>query len=211
MSLPSVTVLANLSLNDVACTNPAGDSNWQALDSGDLITWRHSQQADEDAYSGVKYPVVRPSAGSLEAPKTFLVDTSEDKYLQVPLAGTSAGGQNGGNTRYVFGAYVSGATAGIPYLEAWNTNAHALSDDPFLGGDTPANSLLRAIATTNGAPGSAAWSGTPLSGTSSRVALDTAALTGSKYLYWNAKMVVPSTFEAQQNLNCVLALRILYS
>jgi len=211
MPLPSVTILANKSTNDLACSNPAGDTNWMPFAAGDLITWRHSQQANNDAYSGTKYPVVKPSAGSLEAPRTFLVDVSENKYIQVPLAGTSAGVQNGGNTRYVFSAYVGGATAGIPYLECWNTNQHSLANTAFLGGGTPANSLIRCIATTNGAPGSATWSGTPMSGTDSRIALDSAALTEAKYLYWNAKMVVPSTFTPEQNLNCVMALRILYS
>ncbi len=211
MPLPSVTILANKSTNDVACTNPAGDANFMVVDSGDMLTWRDAQQLHNDAYSGVRYPVIRPSAGSLEAPKTFVVDSSEDKYIQVPLAGTTGGVQNGGNTRYVLAAYVSGATAGIPYLECWNTNQHALANNAFLGGGTPASSTIRAIATTNGAPGSTTWAGTPMSGTDSRIALDTAALTGAKYLYWNVKMVIPSTFEAQQLLTAVMALRILYS
>jgi len=211
MPLPSVTILANISTNDVACSNPAGDTNFMVVDTGDLLAWRDAQQLDGDAYSGVKYPVIRPSAGSLEAPKTFIVDDSADEYVQVPLAGTTAGVQDGGNTRYVFAAYVSGATAGIPYLECWNTNQHALADNAFLGDGTPANSTIRAIATTNAAPGSATWSGTPMSGTDSRIALDAAALSGAQYLYWNAKMNISSTFEAQQLLTAVMALRILYS
>lgn len=215
---PNVTFLWNNSSNDGANTGGASggaggsSSNWVVMDTvNDALFFLDSQQLDGDSMSGATYPVIIPAAGSIEAPKTFVKDNSASVFDQVPLAGTSAGGQSGGNTRYVFCVYFDGATAGIPYLEAWNSNAHAAANDDFLGGGTPANSTLMAIATTNGAPGSATWAGTPLSGTDSRIALDTGALGGAKALYFNCHQDIPSTFTPQSDTSIVLACRYLYS
>lgn len=213
MAKPNVTWAYNSGTSDTAWTDaPNAGGNWVLLDlNNDKIMFLDSQQTDGDSRTGNIFPVIIPQTGTIEAPKTFVDDYSLGTLEQVPLAGTTAGGQSGGNTRYVFGIFFSGATAGIPYLEAWNDANHAAADDAFLGGGTPANSTLRAIATTNGAPGSATWSGVPLSGTSSRVELDTAALPGAKTLYFNIKQVIPSTFTPQQNSSIVLTLRYLYS
>lgn len=218
MAKPNVTWLFNNTSNDGANTGNAsggaGDasSNWVVMDlSNDKLMFLDSQQTDGDSNSGTKYPVIIPAADSIEAPKTFVDDYSAGVFDQVPLAGTTAGGQSGGDKRYVFAIYFDGATAGIPYLEAWNDNTHAASDNAFLGGGTPANSTLRAITTTNALPGSGTWAGTPLAGTSSRISLDTAALTGAKNLYFNIHQDIPSTFTPQTNSSIVLTLRYLYS
>lgn len=218
MALPNTYWLFNNTVNDGVnsgnATGGAGDasSNWVVLDLvNDKILFLDDQQADSDPNSGTKYPVIIPAAGSLEAPKTFIDDNSESVFDQVPLAGTTNGGQSGGDNQYVFAIYFDGATASIPYLEAWDDNSHATADDDFLGGGTPADSTLLAIATTNAVPGSATWAGTPLSGTDSRVALDTGALGGAKNLYFNIKQVIASTFTPQANSDIVLTLRFLYS
>lgn len=218
MAKPNVTWLFNNTANDGANTGNAsggaGDasSNWVVIDLvNDTLLFLDSQQTDGDSRSGTKYPVIIPDSSSIEAPKTFIDDYSAGIFDQVPLAGTSAGGQSGGNTRYVFAVYFDGATAGIPYLEAWNDNTHAAADDDFLGDGTPADSTLRAIATTNAVPGSTTWAGTPLAGTSSRIALDTDALSGAKNLYFNIHQDIPSTFTPQTNSSIVLTLRYLYS
>ena len=139
-------------------------------------------------------------------------DNSASIFDQVPLAGTTAGAQSGGDTRYVFAIYFDGATAGIPYLEAWNDNTHAASDHDFLGSGTPANSSIKAITTTNAVPGSATWAGTGLAGTSSRISLDTAALTGAKNLYFNIKQLVTNgTHSPGSSTDLVLTLIYLYS
>lgn len=179
--------------------------------TNDAILFLDDQQTDGDSRTGTKYPVIIPGSGSLEAPKTFVDDYSAGIFDQAPLAGTTNGGQSGGDTRYVFAIYFDGATAGIPMLEAWDTSAHATATDAFLGGGTPANSTLLAITTTNAAPGSATWSGTPLAGTSSRISLDTAALSAAKNLYFNIKQVIPYTFTPETNSAIVLTLRFLYS
>ena len=195
----------------------ASSSFWVGLDlANDKIMFLDTQQADGDSRTGAKYPTIIPAAGSLEAQKTFIDDLSATVFDQVPLAGTTNGGQSGGNKRYVFAIYFDGATAGIPYLEAWDTNAHTSAFKTFLGGngtdtETPANSTLIAITTTNAAPGAATWSGTPLAKTTSRISLDAAALTVAKNMYFNIKQVIGSTFVPVQDSAIVLALRYLYS
>jgi len=218
MSLPNTYWLFNNTANDGANTGNASggaggaSSNWVVIDlTNDTILFLDDQQTDGDDHAGTKYPVIIPDAGDLEAPKTFVDDDSEEIFDQVPLAGTTNGEQSGGDTRYVFAIYFDGATAGVPTLEAWDDDTHATADDDFLGGGTPANSTLLAIATTNGAPGSATWAGTPLSGTDSRIELDTGALGAAKNLYFNIKQVIPSTFTAQSDSAIVLTLRFLYS
>jgi hypothetical protein len=218
MSLPNTYWLFNNTSNDGANTGNASggaggdDSFWVVIDLvNDALLFLDDQQDDGDAISGTKYPIVIPGSGSVEAPKTFVKDNSESEYDQVPLAGTTNGEQDGGDTRYVFAIYFDGETAGIPYLEAWDDDTHETIAEEFLGSGTPANSTLLAITTTNGAPGSATWSGTPLAGTSSRISLDTAALSGAKNLYFNIKQVIPYTFTPQSKSDIVLTLRFLYS
>lgn len=218
MAKPNTTWLYNNTANDGANSGNASggaggsDSNWVVLDlTNDKLMFLDSQQTDGDSNAGTKYPAIIPDASSIEVPKTFVDDDSASIFDQVPLAGTTDGGQSGGNTRYVFAIYFDGATAGIPYLEAWDDNTHATCADDFLGDGTPANSTLRAVATTNAVPGSATWAGTPLAGTGSRISLDTAALGGAKNLYFNIKQVIASTFAPQSNSDIVLTLRFLYS
>jgi hypothetical protein len=195
MGRPSVNILVNISPNDVECSNPAGDSNFLLLGAGDYLVWRDLQQSDGDLLSGVGYPVIIPEAGTSEAPALFLADNSAGTYRQVIMAGTSLA-VYGGDKRYVCAAWFSGATASAPWLEMYDDDSHATWESKPLGDGTPANSLFRAIATTNAAPGSATWSGTPLAGTDSRIALDTAPLAGAKYLYWNMKHILTSTMAA---------------
>lgn len=218
MALPNRYWLYNNSANDgVNSGNASGgaggsSSNWVVLDLvNDALLFLDDQQTDGDSSAGTKYPIIKPEAASLEAPKTFVKDNSAAIYDQVPLAGTTNGEQSGGNTRYVFAIYFDGATAGIPYLEAWDDSGHDAITSAFLGAGTPANSTILAIATTDAVPGSATWAGTPLAGTGSRVELDNAPLAGAQNVYFNIKQVIPSTFTPQASSDLVLALRFLYS
>jgi hypothetical protein len=191
MSKPSVNILVNITANDVECTNPAGDSNFVLLGVGDYLVWRDTQQMGGDSLTGVGYPVIIPESGVGEASKLFLADYSAGIYQQIIMAGTSLA-NGGGNKRYVCSAWFSGSTSTIPYLETYDDSTHETWASKALGDGVPANSLFKAITTTNGAPGSATWAGTPLAGTDSRIALDTIPLTGAKYLYWNMKHVLNS-------------------
>lgn len=215
---PQTYWLWNNTINDGANTGNASggagasSSNWVVIDRvNDKLMFLDDQQTDGDSNTGNIYPVIIPAASSEESDKTFINDDSEDKLDQVNLAGTTDGGQNGGNTRYVFAIFFDGATATVPYLEAWDDSGHDSIEDDFLGGGTPANSTLKAITTTNAVPGSGTWGGTALAGTDSRITLDTGALTTSKNLYFNLKQVIASTFTAQTDTSIVLALRFTYS
>ncbi len=219
MTQPNTYWLFNDTENDgVNSGNASGgaggsSSNWVVMDlANDTLAWCSDQQTDGDALTGTRYPVIIPDSGSNEAEKTFVKDSSAAEYVQVPLAGTSAGGQSGGDNRFVFAIYFDGPTAGVPYLEAWDDNTHATAENDFLGGGTPANSSIRAIATTNGAPGSATWTGTPLAGTASRIELDTTALTAARNLYFNIKLLVTNgVHSAGSSTSLVLTLRYLYA
>lgn len=195
MSRPTVNILVNISANDVVCSNPAGDSNFLLLGVGDFLVWRDGQQMGGDLISEVSYPTIIPESGNLEANKLFLMDYSAGNYQQVILAGTEEASA-GGDKRYVLSAWFSGATVTIPYLEAYDDNTHATSISKPLGDGTPANSVFKAIATTNASPGSATWAGTPLSGVDSRIALDTDPIATAKYLYWNMKQVLSDWMSA---------------
>lgn len=190
MGRPTVNLLFNVSANDVVCSNPAGDSNYLLLATGDYLVWRDSQQMDGNLLSGTSYPTMIPESGDEEAGKLFLADYSEDAYRHIVLAGTTEPGNSGGDTRYVCAAWFSGATATIPYLEAYDDNTHVTWESKPLGDGTPANSCLKAVCTTNAVPGSATWTGTPLAGTDSKIALDAAPVSVAKYLYWNIKQVL---------------------
>ena len=216
MAIPSVTWLFNTTANDgenegLASGGAGGSSsNWEVFDtSNDKFIWTSEEQNNNDSITGIVYPVPIPVSGNKEAPKTFVWDTSEGLLRQVPLAGTTAGLQSGGDTRYVFALYFSGPTDSIPYLEAWDNTNHSTADCAFLNHD--GFSLITAVNTTNAAPGSDTWTGTDLKGTESRIVLDTAALAGGKNLYFNLKLVIPSGFTAQTYTAAVLMVRFLYS
>ena len=215
MSRPSVNILFNISANDVACTNPAGDTNFVLLGTGDSIVWRDSQQMGGDLLSGVGYPAIIPESGDSEAPKMFLMDFSESEYQQILMAGTTAG-DSGGNFRYVCAAWFSGATLTIPYLEAYDDDTHETWASKPLGDGTPANSVFRAIMTTDAVPGSPTWSGTPLAGTASRIALDPDPIAGVQYVYFNIKQMLFDTMTGWAtadwyNVDLVLAIHFTYS
>ena len=216
MARPTVNILLNISSNDAVCSNPAGDANFTLLGAGDFLVWRDAQQTSGDLLSGVSYPTVIPDTGDEEADKLFLMDSSSGLYLGIPLAGTSAGGASGGDTRYVCCAWFSDVTVTVPYLEAYDDNTHATWAGKPLGDGTPGDSCLKAISTTNATPGSATWDGTPLAGTDSRIALDTDPIGAAKYLYWNMKQILSdwmvnwSTSE-WYNTSMVLSIHFTYS
>jgi len=218
MAKPQTYWLVNDTTNDgVNSGNASGGaggagSNWVLVDrDNDTLMFLDSQQSDGDSGTGNIYPMLIPAAGTDEAPKTFLNDNSSGLLNQITLAGTTNGSQSGGNTRYVFAVYFDGATATLPFLEAWNTSAHSATDDDFLGGGTPANSTISGVTTTNAVPGSSTWAGTPMAGTGNRLSLETGALASSQNVYFNLKQTIPSTFSAQTDSAIVLTLRFTYS
>lgn len=226
MAKPTVTFLVNTMEQDGAnlggAAGGAGDngSDWLVVDRMDDALWFTSaQQQNGQAVTHEFYPVLVPTAGFVEAGKTFLADASAGVLVQIPLAGTVAGGQAGGNTQHVFCVHFSGPTVGAPYLEAWDDTTYVTCRSRFLGGnpdaappvENPANSTLHGVATTNGPPGVAAWAGTPLAGGTSRVALAAAALDGATCLYFNLRQAFPVGFFPAVSQSERLAVRYIYN
>jgi hypothetical protein len=116
--------------------------------------------------------------------------TGERDTVIIPAAG-----------RYVFCIYFDGATASAPYLEMWDDSDHDSIANQSLGAGTPADSMVKGIVTTSGAPGSANWVGHPDqvnmagSGSANRLDLNAAAAIGSAggNCYWNMAILIPST------------------
>jgi len=212
MSAPTISILWNSSLNDVVNTGAAdGDSNWKPFDPlNDKIAFLGSDTEDQDSNSS-KDTFTIPESGNQEVPKQFVNDYSESKWDRVWLAGSNADQGGGGNYRYVYGIYVDGTTSSVPVLQAWDSTAHNTYNLEVLGSGTPGNSMIRAVATTNAAPGDS-WAGTPLAGDGivNTIELDTGPINASKMIYWNMRLLVPSTANPF-SANPVLSLYITYA
>lgn len=120
----------------------------------------------------------------------------------------------GENKQYVFDFSFDGATATEPQLEAWDDDTHTTASAHVLGNGTPANSMVKAVATTYALPG-ASWAGTPIAGNSNVLelnagggALDPLA-TGeiSHELYANIKIVIPASYPTPAVEQFVLTVR----
>lgn len=198
MSAPTITILYNNSENNTPNTGgSSGDSNWKILNPvNDKISFLGSSVLDNDSNSS-KDVFKIPESGSSEVPKQAVNKYSESKWKRVYLAGSNADGGLGGNYRYAYGAHIDGTTASVPILQAWDSTSHSSYNLEVLGSGTPANSMLRAVTTTNGDPGDS-WAGTTLAGDSPShsISLDTGAIGGSKMVYWNMRLLVPSTANA---------------
>jgi hypothetical protein len=120
----------------------------------------------------------------------------------------------GDNKQYVFDFSFDGATATEPLLEAWDDATHITVNAHVLGNGTPANSMVKAIATTYALPG-ALWAGIPIAGSSNKLelndgngALDPLA-TGetSHEIYANIKIVIPANYPNPAVEEFVLSVR----
>ncbi|HUW49232.1 MAG TPA: hypothetical protein VMW36_10860 [Patescibacteria group bacterium] len=194
MAAPNVTILWNSSQSDVINTGgDSGDSNWKVFDAlNDKIAFTGASLTDEAVNTTPKDIFAIPESGSQEVSRQFVNDYDAGQWDRVWLAGSDADQGGGGNTRYVYGAYVDGTTASAPVLQAWDSTTQSTYNLEVLGSGTPSNSMLRAVGTTYGHPGSE-WAGTPIAGGSNTVALDSTALDSAKMVYWNMRMLVPST------------------
>ena len=115
----------------------------------------------------------------------------------------------GENKRFVFAFSFDGATATTPRLEAWDDSDHDSSDTNVLGAGTPADSMVKAVKTTDSLPG-AGWAGTPIAGASDYLELDTAALSGAKDLYANIKIVIPTAYATPAAETFIFTVRFTY-
>ncbi len=219
MARPNVYWFYNSTTNNVAKTAGSGeDANFKSISPGigpsaHTLVWTGSAVMDGDP-TGSRDNIIVPDTGNVEIPKTFIDNgTTVD---QVPLAGTSRGGQQGGANRYVFCLHIDGPTQSQPFLEFWDNENHNSVSSKVLGNGTPNNSFIKGIATTNGAPSAADWvaSGEHRNlagdGTTNRLELDSGNLTGPKELYFNLGVRVPAGAGAF-NENPFCTLRFAYS
>jgi hypothetical protein len=223
MAAPTVTFWANVTTNDYVPSDPSQNNRLQCVENGSWIqitlaqttlvfTGSGVQSGDP---SGTRDPIIIPATGSTEAPKTFL-DISAVQgggMRQVPMAGTTAGRQNGGGHIAVFGVCFVGATAGPPFLEFWDTDTLTTYNYQCLGGGNPANSYIwgQAPQSANATPQTYPdnWTGTPLAGGgANRLKLYPTAIPTAQAgtaCYYNLKVVVPYTAQPfNESPICVL-------
>lgn len=217
-SAPNVFFYGNAGSGDATAHEEGSGANddWFAITTGSAghtLVFTGDAVNDGDA-TGERDTVIIPAAGDLEVDKTFIDDGSI--VNQVPLAGTNQGQQNGGDNRYVFCIYFDGETASAPYIEMWDDSGHDSIASQSLGAGTPANSMVKGIVTTAGAPGSANWVGHPsqvnMAGSANRLDLNAAAAIGSAggNVYFNMCTRVPSTASPFSDTP-VTALRFTYT
>ena len=212
MGAPQIVFLWNSSSNNLPNDGgAAGNVNWRVFDPlNDSLAFLGSETADQDSNSS-KDTFVIPQTGSKEIPRQFVNDYSESKWDRVWLAGSDADQGGGGNYRYAYGAFIDGTTSSSVVLQCWDSTSHTSFNSEVLGSGTPANSMIRAVVTTNSAPG-ASWAGTPLAGDGggNTIELDTGPITEDKMVYWNMRVLVPSTANPF-TISPILSLYVTYS
>lgn len=201
MAEPGIFFFMNSGVGDATPHEEGSGENgdWAAITTGSAghtLVFTGDAVLDGDV-TGTRDTVIIPAAGSIEVDKTFIDNGATME--QVPLAGTNQGGQSGGDNQYVFCIYFDGETASAPYLEAWDDSGHDSTALQVLGAGTPANSMVKGIVTTGGAPGSADWVGhadqVNMAGSANRLDLNVGSVIGSAggNCYFNICTRVPST------------------
>lgn len=178
---------------------------WTAGDATvkDLMT--HEPTADElNAAASII-----DEASDVDVALCLLMDYSHDvggSYYTHEVKGM------GENKQYSFCFSFDGATATEPQLEAWDDSDHDSTDLNVLGAGTPADTMVKAVCTTNSLPG-ASWAGSPVAGSSNVVLLNDSdgALSGAKDLYANIKIVIPTAYATPAAENFVLTVRHTYA
>lgn len=165
----------------------------------DLMT--HEPTSDELNAASV---VIDPDADH-EVPLCLLMDYSHDvggSYYTHEVKGI------GENKRYAFNFAFDGATASEPQLEAWDDTDHDSNVKHVLGEGTAANSMVKAVCTTDALPG-ASWVGTSLAGATNVVKLNSGngALAVATNLYANIKIVVPQNYDTPAVETFILTVR----
>lgn len=213
MAHPTIKLLYNSTANDVEYTWASGgeaDSNFKpVIMTSGSVTYSgvivFTGGGIDDVFDGdpvaTRSATIRPETGTTVVPKTFI---EQEVLHQVPLAGCH-------NYRYVFGVYIGGNIISELYLEAWDDLTHTTTNLPVLSG-TVSNgnvSMIKAVRTTDAYPGNF-WTGTPLSGYSSRVGLSNSSAITDTTLYFNIFVEIPFDCDTFVNMP-ILSLRYLYS
>jgi len=179
--------------------------------ANDKLLW---SAGSVDVYDGCGYI---PSVAQLNAAAT-IIGVANEVVQHCFLQDDSAVdifdivGVHGENVRYVFCFSFDGATLTEPQLEAWDDNTHLTTALHVLGNGVPANSMVHAICTTAGLPGSS-WTGVSLAGGTNVVLLNAGggALGAAADLYANIYMEIPASYPTAEVSTPVFTVRWTYA
>jgi hypothetical protein len=139
--------------------------------------------------------------------KYFLLDESDGSTLKEIF------NMGAKNKQYVVAVDFDGPTVSIPVLEAWDDLDMDSIDSVLLGEGTPSLSWIKAIKTTDNVPGTD-WvtglgNGVNLAGAEDGnfLELDSAPLSVAKTLYFQSKIIVPSTQLDAGLMNPILVIK----
>ena len=198
-------------------TTPA---NYIVMDlDNDYLIWTEGDATVKDKMTA------KPTAEQLNAAATLIdPDTAKTVAKCLLMDDSGLGGYYtrlvvgmGLNKRFVFGFSFDDATASEPVLEAWDDSNHDSTDNHVLGAGTPADSMVKAVCTTNSLPGSASWVGTAIAGANTlelndgNGALAAPASGETTELYANVKIVIPAAYATPAVETFVLTVRYTYS
>jgi len=164
-----------------------------------------------------------PTSDELNEASTVITDADQDVALCLLMDYShDVGGAYythkvlgmGDNDRYVFCFSFDGSTATEPQLEAWDDDNHSTYAKHVLGNDTPNDSMLKGVCTTDALPGSA-WAGSPLAGGTNVLQLNAGnGALGSvpsgqstQELYANLKITIPASYATPAVESFVLTVR----
>jgi len=216
----NLTVSANILDADLAYD--ASGASYIDMDlTNDYLIWTEGDAIVKDLMTH------EPTADELNDAST-IIDPSSDTTVNLLLLmdySHDVGGSYythkvigmGENKRYVLGFRFDDATASEPQLEAWDDSDHDSYDNHVLGNGTPANSMVKAVCTTSGAPG-ASWAGSAIAGGSNVLELNdgngaiSAPASGTtEDLYANVKIVIPAGYATPATETFVLTVRYTWS
>jgi len=190
----------------------------------DYLVWTEGNATVKDLMT------TEPTPTELNEAST-IIDADDDKQVNLCLLmdySHDVGGAYythevigmGENKRYVFAFSFDGATASEPQIEAWDDENHDSTDKHVLGAGTPADSMVKAICTTDSLPG-VDWAGNPIAGSASARILELNVGNGAlssvpsgqttQELYANIKIVIPQAYATPSVETFVLTCRFTWN
>ncbi len=190
----------------------------------DYIIWTEGDATVKDLM------LTEPTPAELNKAST-IIDNDDDKQVNKCLLmdySHNVGGAYythevlgmGENKRYVFAFSFDRATATEPQLEVWDDENHNTYAKHVLGNGTPADSMIKAICTTDALPGED-WAGTPIAGSASARVLKLNVGNGAlgtlpsgqttQELYCNLKVVIPQAYATPSIETFVLTCRFTWN
>jgi len=221
----ATNLLMRANLVDADVTYQTTPADYITLDlTNDYLIWTEGDAVVKDLM------LTEPTSAQLNNASTVIdadADKTVDKCLIMDYSHDWSGAYYtyllkgmGENNRYVFAFSFDGATASEPQLEAWDDENHNTTDKNVLGAGTPADSMVKAICTTDSLPG-VDWAGTPIAGSASARVIELNAGNGAlgtvpsgqttQELYANIKIVIPQAYAIPSVETFVLTTRFTWN